>query len=135
MSNTVDLQYVFDNICKLHQFDRGAFENLKEDTSLDVAIKIMARFCMTLGEALEAIEIGLNKDHAEMIWKACHKIAGTSELLGFITLGKRSKELSKSLQALPDLSAHFVDLQKYQDQLSKVRQEIEKVIPNWKQYL
>lgn len=135
MDHENDLKIYFDTICQLQNFDRSAFENLKEDTSLEVAIKIMARFCMTLGDALEAMDLGRQEDNAEMIWKSCHKVAGTSELLGFVDLGRKSKELSKSLQALPDLSGYLVDLQKYQAELSHVRADIEKAIPSWEQYL
>ena len=135
MGQENDLKFFFDTICQLQNFDRSAFENLKDDTSLEVAIKIMARFCMTLGDAIEAIDVGRQEDNPEMIWKSCHKIAGTSELLGFAVLGRKSKELSKSLQALPDLSGYLVDLQKYQAQLSQVRKDIEQAIPSWEQYL
>ena len=135
MSNSTNLQFFFETMCKLNHFDQSAFENLKNDTSLEVCIKIAARFCMTLSDAIEVIDKGYREDNAEIIWKACHKVAGTSELLGFIDLGKKSKELSKSLQALPDLSAYFFDLEKYQTQLSLVRIEIEKAIPSWREYL
>jgi HPt (histidine-containing phosphotransfer) domain-containing protein len=64
-------------------FNDEAFLNLVEDTNETVTLQILARFQKTLSECENSIRVGIEKNDRDLLWKTCHKIAGSAELLGF----------------------------------------------------
>lgn len=116
-------------------FDLHAFKQLQEDTSPETSLKILARFRGTLLESRQHIMEGCSQENKELIWKACHKIAGSAELLGFAQLGQESRRFSKSLQNATDLAPYMDDIINYQNYLGLVQKGIEMAFPNYSEYL
>src|SRR5690606_7109929 len=101
MGTQNDLDAFMNYFIKKSNFSRATFDQLIEDTSEEVAFKILARFKQTLTECKDQIRTGLSNGDGESIWKACHKVAGSADLLGFKSLGATSRRLMKSVQAAP----------------------------------
>lgn len=99
-------------------------------------MKILAHFCESLRDAARAISSSLETENFEQAWKACHKIAGTAELLGFSELGRVSRSLSVSVkdggvtssEDIAQLTGHASACLEYRDLI--VRN-----FGNWKEYL
>lgn len=116
-------------------FDRSLFDQLLEDTSSEVALKILARFHETLKECLQAIEEGLDADNADQVWKACHKVAGSAELLGFSNYGKFSRQLNVEIKMVPDLESQQSALERYLGEGQELLRRIESAFPDFKEHL
>jgi HPt (histidine-containing phosphotransfer) domain-containing protein len=117
------------------EFTSASFQQLIEDTSEDVAIRMLARFHQTLGESISFIRDGLAKHHCETIWRASHKVAGTAELLGLRELGKASKSLTQSLRALTEIEAHTDEIRNYLKSCEDIHNAILQSCPNLSYYL
>lgn len=110
-------QQLLTGLQQLEGFDPFVYLQLKEDTSTEVALKILSRFVVTLEESESQISSGLSENNPELIWKACHKVAGTSELLGFMSLGHQSRHLNKELQANQQVSSYMDEISHYKNRI------------------
>lgn len=85
-------------------FDSSLLNVLAQETSPQVTLQMLAAFSQTVSTEVLRIESALfNKDFIELK-KAFHKLAGTSELLGFPEHGKRWRKLSHELEKGLNLS-------------------------------
>jgi HPt (histidine-containing phosphotransfer) domain-containing protein len=96
-------------------FDAEGLGELIEDTSLEAALKVLARFRVTVETGVAEIETALKSGNAEPIWKTAHKLAGTAELVGFAGFGRESKDFSHVLKEDPDLQKQGGALVTYLD--------------------
>lgn len=135
MTGPNKIENVVTQLSKIQGFDSSLFDQLLEDTSPDVALKILARYHETLCECLEAVEQGLADDNADQVWKACHKVAGSAELLGFSTYGKLSRKLNVDIKTVPDLEGFQAILKDYLEQGRGLLKSIESAFSDFKAYL
>lgn len=116
-------------------FDQESFFQLFQDTNEDTALRILARFNVNLDESLQKISAAMVTEDCEAIWKACHKLAGSSELLGFKKFGILARELSVQVRANPAYSSHAVELKDFSDKVLHLNKQIKKYCPNLSSYL
>ena len=116
-------------------FDEILLRNPVSDTSEEVALKMLARFYITLSESIQAIETGLRSSDNESVWKACHKVAGTSELLGFKKFGNHSRTLSKTLHASTDYSMYQDEIRLYLATAGRISSLISAGFPDLRSFL
>lgn len=135
MDLELDHENVFKELQKMPEFDSKAFQQLTEDTDQQVALKILARFSVTLLECLQQIEVGLQQDDGDSIWKACHKMAGSGELVGFKQFGSEARSLIANLKALNDTQSHLAEIQYFLTNGFSLKQKIESSFTNIKSYL
>lgn len=117
------------------EFDLSTYMQLEEDTSAEVALKILARFFDSIEDSKRQISYGVKSETSEPAWRACHKLAGSAELLGFVQFSKDARLLSKSLQASLDLGSHEDELKNVITRLSQISSAIEKAFPDYRNYL
>ncbi len=130
-----DYARVLSGLKKLPDFDKEAFITLTEDTDEQVILKILARYSVTLSESLEQINEGIKEDNGEKIWRACHKVAGSAELLGFRGFGTHSRALNMSLKTMTDPHIHMNEIQTYSQEGYQLLRSIEVIFPNLRTYL
>ncbi len=116
-------------------FDQESFFQLFQDTNEDTTLRILARFNENLMECYQKISEAMNNEDCEVIWRACHKLAGSSELLGFKKFGSLSREISVQVRANPVFSSHVVELEEYLVKISSLTTQIKKFSPNLASYL
>lgn len=133
--NESDFSEVLGNLKKVNTFDAPSFYTLKEDTSELVALKILSRFLGTLTESLNEATAGLEKENPEEIWRACHKSAGSAELLGFKSYAKNCRSLISILKSTPQIDLYNPDIQNYLDETRHLLESIRMAFPQFKNYL
>jgi len=107
-----------------------------DDTSEEVVLRILAHFSQSLREAAKAVSLGIEGGDFDLAWRACHKIAGTAELLGFEKLGIDSRHLSVLVKEGSVKSPDVVDrLAQYAAVCLEYRELIVRNCENWEQYL
>ena len=116
-------------------FDQESFFQLFQDTNEDTTLRILARFNENLVESIQKISAAMQVEDCEVIWRACHKLAGSAELLGFKKFGGVSRELSVEVRANPVYSSHAVELEEYVAKLSSLTKQIKNFCPNLASYL
>lgn len=90
---------------KVKDFDPSGLVQLKEDTDESVAIKILARFFITLEESLNHVATSLNSGELAEVSKGSHKIAGSADLVGFAVFAQKSRKISRDVKTLPEMSS------------------------------
>lgn len=129
-SIAIDYEIVCKKLKSSNQFNIATFEKLKEDTSELVALKILAKFLVTFKECLGIIETGKNIPlEKENIWKALHKISGTSELIGLNKIGSKSRQLSHLIKNTCEQSFYTDDLELYIQEAKSIELEL-KILDN-----
>ncbi len=135
MPDSYDLNAFLAGFSEESGFSRQSFLNLIEDTNEDVALKILARFQISLKECEEVLRNGLQQKSSDMLWKICHKMAGTSDLLGFHQFAKASKALSHNLKATSDIESHLEELDSYLKNCVTLKSDLSSHCPNLANYL
>jgi len=115
--------------------DRTDILQLSQDTSEETVLRILARFHETLEESRRQSQAGMENGEASKIWQACHKIAGSSELLGFKPFGKMSRRLSYALRENEDLAAFRNEIERFLEEASGLSEKIARSCPDLKAYL
>lgn len=107
-----------------------------DDTSEEVVLRILAHFSESLSEAAKAISSSIDGNDFDLAWKACHKIAGTAELLGFEKLGQDSRHLSALVKATRAKDPATIEqLARHASACLEYRDVVVKNCGNWKEYL
>ncbi|MBX7231458.1 MAG: hypothetical protein K1X29_05175 [Bdellovibrionales bacterium] len=120
-----DYELICNKLKSSNEFNISTFERLKNDTSELVALKILAKFLVTFKECLRVIESGKDIDfEKENIWKALHKISGTSELIGLNNIGRRSRQLSHIIKNSVEKGFYSDDLNLYIRQAKSIELEL-----------
>lgn len=130
-----DLELVSTQLSGISGFDKFAFQHLLEDTAPVVVLKILARFNVSLRDAMSVIQDGVAKNETAEIWKACHKLTGSAELLGFKEFGQRSRRLDLELKTMPQMDLHTQEIHEYLQQAEALSQRISTSFPQIKNYL
>ena len=113
-----------------------ALFNVIDDTSEEVVLRILAYFSESLREAAGAISSGIEKNDFDLAWRACHKIAGTAELLGFEKLGQDSRQLSVLAKATGASDPDTIErLAQHASICSEYRDVVIRNCGNWKEHL
>lgn len=130
-----DLIQVADALKKIPNFDSTAFIQLIEDTGPLVVLRILARFEIGIRECISIINQGIEQEDCDSIWKACHKLTGSAELIGFKEFGAQSRKLNSDVKALPDIQAHLEDLTRFLREGHDLTIAINASFPQLKNYL
>lgn len=130
-----DLMTVANYLKTSSDFDIGAFNQLTEDAGALVALRVLARFCISADDSLKTIEAAIEEDNSEMAWKACHKLTGSCELIGLKAFGQRSRKLSSNIRAMPELHLHHTEVAQYLHDGRALIEKIETNFPRLKSYL
>ena len=101
----MQFQDVLAKFKKVKDFDPSGLLQLKEDTDETVAIKILARFFITLEESLNHVAVSLNSGELSEVSKGSHKIAGSADLVGFSAFAQKSRKISRDVKIVPEASA------------------------------
>lgn len=131
----MDFDSVSSKLRTIPDFDISAFEQLKNDTSELVSLKILARFSVTLKESLNQIELGLENENSEEVRKACHKLVGSSELIGFKEFGKKSRTLNNAIRDVSDVHMHEAELKEYMEAGQSLLNNIRHAFKNINEFL
>lgn len=130
-----DFAMVVNNFKEFKDFDIDSMLQLQQDTNQMVTLKILARFSITLEESLDLIEQNLKAENFEEVGKGCHKIAGSSDLIGFKKYSQKSRKIStgvKSLDAQKDL---YSEVEQYLSEGRMILNFIRTTFPEYRQYL
>ena len=122
---------------KVKDFDPSGLLQLKEDTDESVAIKILARFFITLEESLNLVAVSLNSGELNEVSKGSHKIAGSADLVGFPTFAQKSRKISRDVKILPHDSSselHHEVVDYLSDGKTMITQ-MKEAFPNYKSYI
>jgi HPt (histidine-containing phosphotransfer) domain-containing protein len=130
-----DLKKFLFHFVPLSEFDQHSFRNLYQDTSEETVIKMLAHFQVNLFDTSEQLQIGMNTENIDVIWKAMHKMAGTSELLGFKNFAVESRTLSKQVRASGSVESLREEIRQYRDKTIKLYRDIETTFPTLQAYL
>lgn len=107
-------------------FNSSLLKVLADETSPQVTLQMLAAFSQTVSTEVLHIESALfNKDYLQLK-KAFHKLAGTSELLGFPEHGKRWRKLSHELEkglSLSELPMELDEIKSLQRILAEAMNE------------
>lgn len=83
---------------QFHGFNSSLVKILAEETSPSVTLQMLTEFSKTVSTEAQEIEKALFAKNNLQLKKSFHKLAGTSELLGFPNHGKRWRTLSNELE-------------------------------------
>lgn len=100
--------------------DKAGFETLIHETSPDVVMDILAAFKKTLQESISRLEH--SDTSAEEARKVCHKLKGSSLLIGFVPLG----ELCKTV--MNDSKNNFSEFKKDIENVLLSARETQKIV-------
>lgn len=129
-----DILVKFKNV---KDFDPSGLLQLKEDTDETVAIKILARFFITLEESLNLVAVSLNSGELNEVSKGSHKIAGSADLVGFSTFAQKSRKISRDVkilpqESMPELHHEVVD---YLSEGKTMISQMKQAFPDYKSYI
>jgi len=130
-----DLKLFWATFEKSGDFDQNSFLQLFNDTNDETVMKILARFHETLTTSESQIELAIEPNDVETVWKACHKVSGSAEMLGFRGYGNVARELSKQLRANPELASHSSDIDEFLQLTHDLRRKITLSCPNLSSFL
>lgn len=133
--NNHELKKFLFHFVPLNEFDQHSFKNLYHDTSEDTVIKMLAHFQVNLFDTTEQLQLGLATDNLELIWKAMHKMAGTSELLGFKNFAIESRTLSKQVRASGSVEGLREEISAYREKALNLYKDIQTTFPTLRAYL
>lgn len=80
-------------------FKAESLENLVSETNADVVLSVLKEFKNSLNTSVGQLETAMQTADVETTKRACHKIAGTAELLGFFVLGAECRKIENQLKA------------------------------------
>jgi hypothetical protein len=86
-------------------FNPKGLLQLKDDTDETVALKILARFFITLEESLDHVALHLGHGELNEVSKGSHKIAGSADLVGFSTFAERSRKISRDVKVTTEITS------------------------------
>lgn len=99
--------------CQRTDFDLGLFMTVYKDTDEKTVIKILAHFKENLKDCADILIAASQNKDIDLTTKAIHKIAGSSELLGFKLYADRSRDLIKKLRSVLVYDHHISDIEAY----------------------
>lgn len=135
-----DYTKTYESLKTISTFDYLSFDQLTTDTNQEVALKILARFWVTLRDSLGQVQKSLetnnlDSSNIEIIRKACHKVTGSADLVGFKQFSKHSRTLNTSLSESFDPQASTNEIELYLKSGYQLADKIESSFPQIKSYL
>ena len=127
--NHQDLKSFWDYFNGREEFDSAGFLMLCEDIDENTVAKILGHFQETLQESLAKVEVGIAKNHNDHVWQACHKVAGSAELIGFKLYGSLSRGLSHRLREEGSFAEHARDLAEFIQKTKFLIEQLGKLCP------
>lgn len=91
----MQFQEVLTAFNNVKDFNSKGLLQLKDDTEEVVALRVLARFFLTLEESLSLIGKNITCGDLNEISKGAHKIAGSADLVGFGIFAERSRQISR----------------------------------------
>ncbi len=79
-------------------FSHQNWQLLLEDTNSEVAASMLEKYIESLSQANHQIQNMNLKDDSEFILRIVHKLSSTSELIGFLSLAKKCRNLQKIIK-------------------------------------
>ncbi|MFN3454338.1 MAG: hypothetical protein ACK41T_05205 [Pseudobdellovibrio sp.] len=126
---------VSDSLKDYTSFEADCLQQLKDDTDETVALKILARFYVTLEESLNLLVSDLKDNHYEGIGKSSHKIAGSADLVGFKDYAKKSRKLSHEVKDSSKREKLHQEVAMYLKEGKEILEVIKKSFPALQKYL
>lgn len=117
------------------EFQEEIFAQLQDETTPEVALKILAKFIVNLNESRKQIENALREGASETAWRACHKLAASADLIGFGRLAEDNRALSRKLQNNFEIGFQATELHSLLLRIEKIEKAILKCFPQYKSYL
>lgn len=108
-----ELKLFLTYFCQRTDFDLGLFMTVYNDTDEKTVIKILAHFKENLKDCTATLIAASQTKDIDLTTKAIHKIAGSSELLGFKIYADQSRDLIKKLRSVLVYDHHISDIQAY----------------------
>ena len=106
------------------------FLNLCSDTDEQTAIKILSYFYVSLIDATSQIQLAVEIENKEFLWKTAHKLAGSSELLGFKLFADKSRSLSHKIRNNEAEGFNKTEAQQYLNTVSALCSDIRDRFPS-----
>jgi len=104
----------------LKEFDGLALLSLSQDTNSETVLKILVEYKKTLKESTDKIRNALAEGDAEVISRACHKLVGTSELLGFKAMATRCRSIEQNLKSETNPQNEVTEIHALLDTLDRI---------------
>lgn len=104
----------------LKDFDSLALLTLSQDTNSETVLKILVEYKKTVRESADKIRTALTEGDAEVISRSCHKLVGTSELLGFKALAARCRSIEQNLKAESNPQKEVVEIHSLLETLDRI---------------
>lgn len=133
--NNIKLKLFIENLDPDVEFERDKIQELYSDTDAETVLKILARFHETLVVSIDKIQLAIDLNEVEVIWKTAHKISGSAELLGFVEYGQEARNLSHDLRASLDASESLLRINNFLNSTKILKLKIIKSLPALSEYL
>lgn len=104
----------------IKDFDSLALLTLSQDTNSETVLKILTEYKKTLKESADRIRAALSEGHSEVIGRACHKLVGTSELLGFKALATRCRSIEQDMKSETNPQNEAAEIHALLDTLDRI---------------
>ena len=130
-----ELKLLFNYFRQKADFNSQVFLNLYTDTNEETVIRILAHFNENLKESIKNMITAIPDENCEIVWKSAHKIAGSSELLGFQLLAEQARKLSTQIRANPVFEYYKAEINSYLLKASEINQQIDNKFTNLKSFL
>lgn len=104
----------------IKEFDGLALLSLSQDTNSETVLKILVEYKKTLKESTDRIRSALAEGNAEVISRACHKLVGTSELLGFKAMASRCRSIEQNLKSETSPQKQVLEIHALLDTLDRI---------------
>lgn len=104
----------------LKDFDSLALLTLSQDTNSETVLKILVEYKKTVKDSTDKIRAALAEGNAEVIARACHKLVGTSELLGFKAMAAKCRAIEQNLKADTNPQKEVEDIHSLLETLDRI---------------
>ena len=98
--------------------------NVYNDTDENTVIKILAHFEVNLRDCIDKVQIACKEKDCELAVRAIHKVAGSSELLGFKYFADNSRGLIKKINQDLHFDHHISELETYLNYAQELNRNI-----------
>lgn len=133
----MQFQQILANLKKVKDFEPSGLMQLKEDTDEIVAIKILARFFITLEESLDHVALSLKSGELSEVSKGSHKIAGSADLVGFTSYAQKSRKISRDVKIFSEQSSTDLhdEVVHYLDEGQTMIGQMKRAFPDYKKFI
>ena len=116
-------------------FDQDAFRSLRVNAGEETTLKILARFQENIQASTKAIEESVAARNPESLWRACHKIGGSAQLIGFHLQGQHILDISRQVKTDGQASGLESEIEKMILDLKKIEKTLALSCPDLARHL